>query len=170
MGTRVGKAPYTLEDGLVPACCPGGQGKIENQCLKQKTVLFIGKISKTIVKVETVSNRFGLITQIQQPILCHSCYIKYHSFFAKSSLKQISVAVSFHFNMHLKRKEGKDFSYITTMLLSQLTKLTAIHKHHLLLSPYLDFKTIRKTDEYFLNGGTFLQQLNRQICRNKLGE
>ena len=35
------------------------------------------------------------------------------------------------------------------------TELLTIHKYQLSRSPYLNFETIGKTEEYFLDGGTF---------------
>lgn len=79
----------------------------------------------------------------------------------KFSLKQISVIMSFWLQ-YASQKEGrkdemkegrKRFSLYDHSAVN--TELLTIHKYQLSRSPYLNFETTGKTEEYFLNGGTF---------------
>lgn len=76
----VEKPPYTLEEGMVPARCPAGQGKIEKQGLKTEKCAFYWEKFQNYVQVETASD-FVLNPDSTTNTLLFLFYPVAHTFF-----------------------------------------------------------------------------------------
>lgn len=81
-GTVVEKPPYTLEEGMVPARCPAGQGKIEKQGLKTEKCAFYWEKFQNYVQVETTSDHFVLNPDAITNTLLFWFYPVPHTFFS----------------------------------------------------------------------------------------